>query len=584
MATLLATLPGLPMFGHGQVEGFGEKYGMEFRRAMLDETPDEGLIARHERDIFPLLRERWRFAGAEQFRLLDAHPRRRLASTRTSSPTPTASGRRARWSCIATASPRVGCASRAWRAGAGRRRTTPTAWLILRDARSGLEHLRNGARPPRARAWSWTSTPTSATCSWTPSVVVGRPVARLGATGLADRPGRRAGRAWRLQDQLLEPVRAAVAGLLAPDLARHLAGAALVREEPIVTDLLGQALDPLPDALARVGAAAGGDGPALAEVAAARLQDRLAGLVGRVRAGGRTRGSSSERELATWLGSRRDRWAVLVGWAVAQAMAEVAGADSPEAAIGTFDAWGGSAAFDTLLVALEVTEERAHRAREMVRALLAVPPGELSTVAVIDDGATSLVVPSSWFHRQAVRDATGWNEWRGDTFVVAEAWQEWLDGLAARDAAEGDEGAPAAAAALSADLAAAGFRLGPPPIDPPADADVAQDLRPGDEPEDSRLPASTRRWSRRRPPRISPEGDTGRPVGRPGRRDRHVPPLPAAGGVARAGRERPSGAPSRRGLLGPARARLRRPRRAHPPPGPGPGCPWWKPDGPGVHR
>ena len=35
--TLLATLPGLPMLGHGQIEGFGEKYGMEFRRATLDE-------------------------------------------------------------------------------------------------------------------------------------------------------------------------------------------------------------------------------------------------------------------------------------------------------------------------------------------------------------------------------------------------------------------------------------------------------------------------------------------------------------------------------------------------------------------
>ena len=33
VATLLATLPGLPMFGHGQFEGFAEKYGMEFRRA-----------------------------------------------------------------------------------------------------------------------------------------------------------------------------------------------------------------------------------------------------------------------------------------------------------------------------------------------------------------------------------------------------------------------------------------------------------------------------------------------------------------------------------------------------------------------
>ena len=43
VAMLLATLPGLPMLGHGQIEGFGEKYGMEFRRATLDERPDEWL-------------------------------------------------------------------------------------------------------------------------------------------------------------------------------------------------------------------------------------------------------------------------------------------------------------------------------------------------------------------------------------------------------------------------------------------------------------------------------------------------------------------------------------------------------------
>ena len=31
VCTMLATLPGLPMFGHGQIEGFGERYGMEYR-------------------------------------------------------------------------------------------------------------------------------------------------------------------------------------------------------------------------------------------------------------------------------------------------------------------------------------------------------------------------------------------------------------------------------------------------------------------------------------------------------------------------------------------------------------------------
>ena len=71
VATLLATLPGLPMIGHGQIEGYGEKYGMEFRRARLDERPNEGLVARFEAEIVPLLHERWRYAGAADFRLYD---------------------------------------------------------------------------------------------------------------------------------------------------------------------------------------------------------------------------------------------------------------------------------------------------------------------------------------------------------------------------------------------------------------------------------------------------------------------------------------------------------------------------------
>ncbi|HEX6869215.1 MAG TPA: alpha-amylase family glycosyl hydrolase, partial [Candidatus Limnocylindrales bacterium] len=71
VATVLATLPGLPMLGHGQVEGFGEKYGMEFRRAMLDERPDQWLLERHEREIFPLLHRRAWFAEASDFLLYD---------------------------------------------------------------------------------------------------------------------------------------------------------------------------------------------------------------------------------------------------------------------------------------------------------------------------------------------------------------------------------------------------------------------------------------------------------------------------------------------------------------------------------
>jgi glycosidase len=68
---MLATMPGLPMFGHGQIEGFTEKYGMEFRRAYWDEQPDQQLIARHKREIFPLLRKRYLFAHVEHFLLYD---------------------------------------------------------------------------------------------------------------------------------------------------------------------------------------------------------------------------------------------------------------------------------------------------------------------------------------------------------------------------------------------------------------------------------------------------------------------------------------------------------------------------------
>lgn len=71
VATLLATLPGLPMFGHGQLEGLAERYGMEYSRAYHDEQPDPWVLARHERQIVPLLARRALFAGSEHFVLYD---------------------------------------------------------------------------------------------------------------------------------------------------------------------------------------------------------------------------------------------------------------------------------------------------------------------------------------------------------------------------------------------------------------------------------------------------------------------------------------------------------------------------------
>ena len=67
----MTTMPGLPMFGHGQVEGFTEKYGMEYRRAKHDESVNEGLVRRHEEQIFPLLHRRQLFAEVDNFAFYD---------------------------------------------------------------------------------------------------------------------------------------------------------------------------------------------------------------------------------------------------------------------------------------------------------------------------------------------------------------------------------------------------------------------------------------------------------------------------------------------------------------------------------
>ena len=71
VATLMATLPGLPMFGHGQIEGFAERYGMEFKQAKMQEVPKDYLVARHQSEIAPLLKNRRIFAESENFTLYD---------------------------------------------------------------------------------------------------------------------------------------------------------------------------------------------------------------------------------------------------------------------------------------------------------------------------------------------------------------------------------------------------------------------------------------------------------------------------------------------------------------------------------
>ena len=71
VCVLMSTLPGLPMFAHGQVEGYTEKYGMEYQRAYYNELPQQWLVEKHQREIFPLLNKRYLFSEVEHFNFFD---------------------------------------------------------------------------------------------------------------------------------------------------------------------------------------------------------------------------------------------------------------------------------------------------------------------------------------------------------------------------------------------------------------------------------------------------------------------------------------------------------------------------------
>ena len=112
VCTMMVTLPGLPMFGHGQIEGFTEKYGMEYRSAYWDEKPDEYLIERHQREDLPLAQETLPVRGGPRLSCCMIFTPPKDMSTKMYSPTPTAQVMNAPWSftIINLPPPQVGSA------------------------------------------------------------------------------------------------------------------------------------------------------------------------------------------------------------------------------------------------------------------------------------------------------------------------------------------------------------------------------------------------------------------------------------------------------------------------------------------
>ncbi len=456
VATLLATMPGLPMFGHGQVEGFGEKYGMEFRRAMLQEEPDPELVAQHERFVFPLLRERWRFAGSDGFRLLDAY-----------------AGDSVDEDVLAYANERRGSRSLVVyrnRYAEGRVRVRdvgealgllddPSAWLVLRDQRSGLEYLRSCREVARhgleldLRAYQCHVFLDPAVVHDDAAGDWARLAWRLGLGGVPDVR-------TALQDQLLEPTRIAVGALFTAQTVRDVAGAALAPREATATTLVEHALDTLREPLGGVGKAIGATSGRGASVTTVRegAATRLRAIVQACRTGRGAGATSPDAEaVADWLGSDRARWASITWWAVAACLGDLVRASSPGAATGVFDAWGAAGAVARSAAAIGIDEPGVERVTRIVRALLAVPVGASERLASDEKAADRAL--AEWLAIPAVAAATGRNEWQGEAYVAQEHFEEWITALAVRDASSGTAGAPALAARVVGRVAAAGFRV-----------------------------------------------------------------------------------------------------------------------------
>jgi glycosidase len=442
VATVLATIPGLPMLGHGQVEGFGEKYGMEFRRAFHDEQPDPWLVERHEREIFPLLHARGRYAEVADFRLYDfvrddgAVDEDVLAYS---------NGRGESRSLIVYHNRFASTAGRiresvqfAFKQPDGSkplRRSSLAAALGLdggdaafvgfRDARAGLEYLRSVEEIQHDGLWLRLDAYSCRVFGGfrelsDPAGVWRRLAGHLGGGGVPSLDD-------SLRELELEPVYAALREALIASADDR--GGAIRRFVVAVRDATGTSGDPA----------------AVASVATARLAalDGFAGqaATARVQAGDglHPRAAAADDPLASVRSAFADRWhrAVLGGWSILEVLGKLAAGSM----VGpTSRAW-----FDELRLAPVVAgalreadgmldEGAAWSATERIRSLLALP--RPSNVGGKTAAERTRRLVEAWLAHTDVRPFIHVNTWEGVEWFGRSEWRELLDWALLLDAIE----------------------------------------------------------------------------------------------------------------------------------------------------
>jgi glycosidase len=423
VATVLATLPGLPMLGHGQVEGFAEKYGMEYRRAYHDEAPDEGLVAHHERVIFPLLHRRAQFAEAARFNLYDFVTSEGAVNEDVfaySNIGPTGERSLVLYhNRFGTTTGRIGRSIVTGRT-LGEGLDIPAEdglFVTYRDGSSGLEHLvaahdLAGGLGLVLRAYEYHVFLDLRTIRDGSAGQWGRLAARLGGGGVPFLED-------ALLEQQLQPVHAPLHALAreaspSPDRVRALAAA--------VAEAIG--VEGSPDDVASV---------------AGRRLAAIAGLAAALdRSTTRSAKSDAADPLAPVRAAFADPWhrAVLEAWSVLEPLGRLA--------IGTMAGPTSRALFDELrlgpvlaagLRERDLDEAAAWQVVERLRVLLALPRPSNVGGRSAADRARRLV--QAWFAHPDVRGFLGVNTWEGIEWFGREAWRDLLDWTLLLDAVDG---------------------------------------------------------------------------------------------------------------------------------------------------
>ena len=442
VATLLATLPGLPLLGHGQVEGFGEKYGMEFRRATLDERPDQWLVERHEREIFPLLHRRARFAGAADFLLYDFErddggvDENVFAYSNGRGPDRTLVVYHNRFA--STAGRIHQSVAYAVKSGDGSKRLEQRGlgegldlraggddFVSFRDARGGLEYLRSARELREAGLWVQLD---AYRCHvfWEfrdiadPAGVWARLAIHLGGRGVPSVDE-------ALRELELEPVHAAGRAAAAADVAE------LVRSgRPVDAAAVEAALVGLAAAVARATGASGSP----ADIAGMGARRLVAIGSQAVRRSGAEAGAAND-PLHPVRAAFRDPWhrAVLAGWSILEPLGGLA----PGSMVGPtsrawFDELRLGAVLATALRHAGLDEALAWSAAERVRLLLALPRPSNIGGRSARDRAARLV--RGWLQQPEVRAFLRLNEWEGIEWFGRDEWRELLDWALLLDAVD----------------------------------------------------------------------------------------------------------------------------------------------------